>query len=115
MPLCQQHADPEHSAGCHKGILPANGLRPLTELFSKDGKNRTGLEIFFAALALFSIKGKLERGQIAILNRFLLRAREAGLNWLAMEYAQFLCRADKETLTAAIFWPSLARPRGSPR
>jgi len=83
--------------GNQKGDPPESGQRVLTELLGTRENNRTGLEVFFACLALFAIAGRLERDQIALLNRFLLKARAAGQDWLAMEYAQLLCRADKET------------------
>ncbi|WP_448871533.1 DEAD/DEAH box helicase [Desulfobulbus propionicus] len=79
------------------GATPEAARRSLPKL-SQDLlpiEGATGL--LFVAMALFFIDGQLSRKEISALDQAFKRCQAVGLDWLALECAQLLCRADKET------------------
>ena len=87
----------EAMLGSQNGLSPEAALRPLQPFIKDWQKIEGGPGPLLVGMALFSIKGRLTRNEIEILDRYCARSHEAGLDWLVMEYAELLCRADKET------------------
>ena len=48
-------------------------------------------------MALFTMNGRLTKKETSRLNRFARQCGRAGLDWLALECAHLLCRADTAT------------------
>ncbi len=78
------------------GFSPEEARAPLVALGNDWKKIDGGLGLLFVGMASFSLSGQLSRKEIKVLDSSFIRAREANLNWLAMEYAELLCRADRE-------------------
>jgi SNF2 family DNA or RNA helicase len=57
----------------------------------------TGLNTFFRILASYWSDSRLAQEDIDTLSDLFIKSREAGLNWLAMECAELLCRAEENT------------------
>ncbi|ADW17087.1 SNF2-related protein [Desulfobulbus propionicus DSM 2032] len=87
----------EAMLGSQSGLSAEAARRPLRPYTEKRSKIEGALGPLLVGMALFSIDGRLARKDITLLNQSFERAREAGFDWLALEYAQLLCRADKET------------------
>jgi SNF2 family DNA or RNA helicase len=83
--------------GSQSGLSPGAALRPLQPFLADWQKIQGAPGPLFVGMALFSINGRLAKNEIEVLNQLFLRSRQAGLDWLAMEYGELLCRADKET------------------
>ncbi len=83
--------------GSQSGLSPGAALRPLQPFIADWQKIQGAPGPLFVGMALFSINGRLAKNEIEVLNQLFLRSRQAGLDWLAMEYGELLCRADKET------------------
>jgi len=79
------------------GLLPEVALQPLAPWTRNWQHLADGLAPLFVAMAVLTISGRLTAKVINILSQGLARSREAGLTWLAVEYTELLCRADKET------------------
>ncbi len=56
-----------------------------------------GLSGLFRTLALYWRDGQLAQEDIDTLSELFIKSREVGLNWLAMECAELLCRAEEPT------------------
>lgn len=56
-----------------------------------------GLPIFFSAFASYWMDGHLNQDKIDALSRLFVASREIGLDWLAMESAELLCRTEQRT------------------
>ena len=101
---CQPHsfmaaalAAIEALLGSQSGLSPEAALRPLRP-FAGDWQKILGAPgPLFVGMALFSINGRLSKQEIAHLKQMFVRCRDIRLDWLAMEYGELLCRADKET------------------
>ncbi len=61
------------------------------------GETGNAMATLLSSLAAYWTDGRLDRNRIDALSRVFIRAREAGLKWLAMESAELLCRAEEET------------------
>lgn len=71
-----------------------NGVQPP----KVDGApSDAGLGSFFHILALYWSNGRIEQESIDVLSDLFIKSREMGLNWLAMECAELLCRAEEDT------------------
>jgi hypothetical protein len=79
------------------GTPSAAACRPLLRRFDDLRTIDGPLAPWFVAMALYSINGTLKRAEIQALNHLFNRCRQAGLDWPALECAQLLCMADKET------------------
>lgn len=91
------HAALEAILASLAGEEPEAAARPIA-FYSNDWKLVEGsMGILFVAMALFWVNGQLGLKDIDALSNLFIRSREAGLNWLAMECAELLCRADDET------------------
>ncbi len=55
------------------------------------------LSVLFSAMASFWLDNRLATAKIDALSHLFIKARELGLNWLAMECAETLCRAERDT------------------
>lgn len=60
-------------------------------------QEESGLSVFFTALAHYWLDGSLTQEMIDTLSGVFVRSREIGLNWLAMESAELLCRTEQRT------------------
>jgi len=87
----------EAMLGSQSGLTPEAALRPLRPFVQDWQKIQGAPAPLFVGMALFAINGRLAKQEIEHLNRLFVRCRDAGLDWLAMEYGELLCRADKET------------------
>ena len=57
----------------------------------------SGLGAFFRILTSYWSNGQLTQEAIDALSVLFIKSREAGLNWLTMECAELLCRAEEDT------------------
>ncbi len=89
-------------------VAPFSALRTITRVLSLDmtiakaaplrvEQPDNGLAVFFMALARQWRDGKLDAESIDALSNVFIRAREIGLDWLAMECAELLCVAEEDT------------------
>jgi len=106
--LAQRHSQPLSSDAVALAAIaamlgsqsgqPAEAARRPLRPYTEDVDKIVGpFGPLLVGMALFSIDGRLGRKEISLLNQSFERAREAGFDWLALEYAELLCRADKET------------------
>ena len=81
-----------------RAILHAqNGeLEAACEQIAKND-SLSGLCIFFSAFARYWLDGHLGQEKIDELSHVFVRSREIGLDWLAMESAELLCRTEQRT------------------
>ncbi|MBP8037768.1 MAG: DEAD/DEAH box helicase, partial [Desulfobulbus sp.] len=81
-----------------QGGLPAHTALIHLQPFADDLGARAGaLAPLCVAMALFTINGRLTNKETSRLNRFARQCDRAGLDWLALECAHLLCRADTAT------------------
>ncbi|MDD2465048.1 MAG: DEAD/DEAH box helicase [Desulfobulbus sp.] len=100
----QQYEEPiaaysalEAILGSLNGISPESARRALPPL-SQNLQHTDGPSgPLFVAMAIFSISGRLSGKEISVLEQLFTRCQATGLDWAALEYAQLLCRANKET------------------
>ena len=62
-----------------------------------EGSRWSGVASFFQVLAGYWANGQLDQQEIDVLSELFIRSREVGLNWLALECAELLCRAEQNT------------------
>ncbi len=74
--------------------LDGEATGALPSLSDKD-RAESGLSAFFRILALYWRDGQLAQEDIDSLSELFIKSREVGLNWLAMECAELLCRAEE--------------------
>lgn len=67
---------------------------------------------WFVAMVIYAINGKLPREYILALDNHFTQCRTAGLDWAALECAQLLCMADKETPERRQFIDSTTKTTG---
>ncbi len=92
---------PAHTALAH--------LRPFVDDLGEDSGALAPLCI---AMALFTVNGGLKKKEISRLNRYAERCGQAGFDWLALECAHLLCRADKATPARRATIDSLGQATG---
>lgn len=92
------------------------GLRGETDRAREILQNDDGFEgplcSLFEAMAIYLNDGKLEAEKIDILSELFVNSREADLDWIAMECAELLCRADEETPVRRNSVERIAQERG---
>jgi SNF2 family DNA or RNA helicase len=96
-------ASVEAMLGSQSGLSPEAARRPLRSYLEDWDRIEGAPGPLLVAMALFSINGRLAPKEIRFLSTMFERCRAAGFDWLAMEYAQLLCRADKETVARRDF------------
>ncbi len=67
------------------------------KITSKLPKNAGGLRTFIHALIVFWSQGEIDEERTDALSEVFVRAREIGLDWIAVESAELLCRTEGET------------------
>ncbi|NTW37401.1 MAG: hypothetical protein HGB17_15030, partial [Syntrophobacteraceae bacterium] len=67
------------------------------ELLAISEKNHEGLPTFFSVLASYWLDNRLTAARIDALSNLFIKSREIGLSWFAMECAELLCRAERDT------------------
>jgi hypothetical protein len=87
----------EAMLGSQSGLSPEAACRPLQPFVDDWARIKGASGPLFVGMALFAINGRLTKKEIESINQMFDRCRDIGLDWLAMEYGELLCRADKET------------------
>ena len=96
-----------------QGGLPAHTALIHLQPFADDLGARAGaLAPLCVAMALFTINGRLTNKETSRLNRFARQCDRAGLDWLALECAHLLCRADTATPARRATIDTLGRATG---
>ena len=96
-----------------QGGLPAHTALIHLQPFADDLGARAGaLAPLCVAMALFTINGRLTNKETSRLNRFARQCDRAGLDWLALECAHLLCRADTATPARRSTIDTLGRATG---
>ena len=82
----------------NQGGLPAHtALAHLVPFVDDLGEHTGALAPLCVAMALFAVNGGLKKKEITRLSRYAERCGRAGFDWLALECAHLLCRADTAT------------------
>lgn len=93
--------DPLHGPPCHalRAMQYLQRCEPekAREVLPLADVRHESLSVLFSALASFWLDNRLTAAKIDALSNLFIRARELGLKWLAMECAETLCRAERDT------------------
>ncbi|MGV8074083.1 MAG: SNF2-related protein [Syntrophobacteraceae bacterium] len=113
----QDHHDASFMTAAYKSLRAVGHARNLKtdaarDIIARYRTDTSGLASFIQALAVFWIEGGLDRERIDALSATFMKSREIGLNWLAMECAELLCRTEGDTPIRRNFIEKVQRETG---
>jgi len=94
-------ASPGYTAACRalRAVYCMQNCEPerARELLAASEKSHESFPVLLSALASYWLDSRLTTARIDVLSNLFIKARETGLNWLAMECAVLLSRAERDT------------------
>lgn len=97
-----------------KGIIHAQNLEveEARKILANEPKSGAPIPSIFNAIASYWVNGRLTSEMIDLIDRMFHAARDAEINWMAMECAALLIHTDKETPVRRTFLDQVVKQSG---